>query len=82
MKLSREAAADTIARFLAGEGGAWEWDDFISVPVKGDSELNALALFCNLLRDIYPPTEPGQYCSDEGMQVLRRIEEYLRKKAR
>jgi hypothetical protein len=78
MKLTREQAADIIARFLAGGGNAWEWDDFISVPVKGDPVLNAIRLFCNLLRDIYPPTKSGEYCNGEGIQVLHRIETYLR----
>jgi hypothetical protein len=82
MKLTREEAADIIARFLAGKGEKWEWDDFTSVPVKGDRELDAIALFCNLVHDIYPPTKAGEYCSSEGVQVLRRIEGYLRGKHR
>ena len=82
MKLTREEAADIIARFLAGTGEEWEWDDFTSVPVKGDLELNAVALFCNLVHDIYPPDGTGEYCDSEGRQVLHRIETYLRRKHR
>ena len=79
-KLTRIEAADIIARFLTGKGGEWEWDDFTSEPVKGDRELDAIALFCNLVRDIYPPDKPLEYCSEEGKQVLRRVEAYLRRK--
>jgi hypothetical protein len=80
MKLTREEAANIIARFLAGKGEEWEWDDFTSIPVKADPELNAIAFFCNLVRDIYPPDRAGEYSNSEGIQVLRRIEEYLRRK--
>jgi hypothetical protein len=81
MKMTRIEAADIIAKFLAGRGGEWEWDDFTSVPIKGDRELDAIATFSNLVHDIYPPERPHEYCNDEGKQVLRRIEAYLRRKS-
>jgi hypothetical protein len=78
MKLSRREAADAIAQFLAGEGGAWAWDDFTSIPIH-DRELDAISWFCGLLSEIYTPA-PGEkeFCSEAGKDVLRRIETYLR----
>jgi len=81
MKLRKQDAAGEIESFLLGNGGTWDWDDFISVSVKGDAEVNAIRIWCALLPEIYPPDRPGKYCSEEGMQVLRRIAEYLRRES-
>jgi hypothetical protein len=34
-----------IRQFLAGTGGKWEWDDFISTPIR-DSRLDEVRRLC------------------------------------
>lgn len=74
MKRTTDEVITEIAKFLSGVGGAHDWDDFISIPIK-DRRLDAIRIECSDLRDKYPPGEKRQYCSDEG---LERLEEILR----
>ena len=45
----RAYVIQTIRDFLEGTGGAWDWDDFTSVPT-GYPELDAVRGFCLGLR--------------------------------
>jgi hypothetical protein len=65
--------------FLSGSGGAHDWDDFTTGAVYKDKELDAIALIAAKLPDIYPPTRLDQYCSEEGIEFLRRVLHYLKK---
>ena len=68
-----------IAKLLSGSGGAHDWDDFISIPIK-DKQLDAIRIECSDLRDKYPPGEKRQYCSDEGFKRLEEILHDLRQR--
>lgn len=75
--MSIREVKDVLLRFLHGPTRPWEWDDFISAPIK-DPYLNAVRIICQELPMLYPP-EPssGFYCSDEGWRVLHVIESDL-----
>ena len=73
MKRTTDEVITEITKFLSGAGGAHDWDDFISIPIK-DKRLDAIRIECSDLRDNYPPGKKRQYCSDEG---LKRVEEIL-----
>jgi len=77
MQLSREDVADTIEAFVNDTSGEWDWDDFISIPLK-DPELEAIRKRCGMMRDEFPPTEPRQYCNKAGFEAMRRIVAELR----
>jgi hypothetical protein len=72
MHVTLAEVARYIDDFLAGSGGRWDWDDFISIPLE-DPELEVIRKQCAALPDRYPPTQPRQYCSQEGLAELRRL---------
>jgi hypothetical protein len=77
MKITKEEAIKYIEDFLAGKGGAWDWDEFISVPID-DLDLNRSRLICARLPETHPPIAKTEYCNEEGRQVLREIANQLR----
>ncbi len=40
-KLTADDVADELRKFLHEEGGPWDWDDLVSVPIK-DPRLEAI----------------------------------------
>lgn len=77
VKVSREDVEKYIEDFLSGKGGPWDWDDFISIRIKNNPELERIRLICARLSDQYPPDQGG-YCNSEGMKVLGQILDELR----
>jgi hypothetical protein len=73
-KTSWEDAARFIEDFLCQRGRPYDWDDFTTLPIKHNAELDAIRRRCCDLRDQYPPA-PGEraYCSEAGLSVLREI---------
>lgn len=68
--------AEMLVRFIDGDADPWEFDDFTSIRLRG--ELERLRLEIVALRESYPPSEPGRYCSPEGMIRLKEIVEEIR----
>jgi hypothetical protein len=66
----RQEAADLIEGFLQGSLGVWAWDDFISVSQRVP-ELEQIRRECADLPHQFPPEQPGEYCNQQGLQVLR-----------
>ena len=66
-----------IKNFLDGGGGAYDWDDFVSIPIQ-DQRLNAIRIECRELPDKYPPGGCRQYCGDNGLKRLEEIIDDLR----
>ncbi len=66
-----------LGSFIRGGTGEWDWDDFISVPIK-DAYLDAIRTICRDLPTRFPP-EPSSkfYCSEEGWDTLKVIEAKL-----
>jgi hypothetical protein len=80
VKVSKEDVVKYIEDFLSGKGGPWDWDDFISIRIKNNPELEAIRLRCGRLPDDSPPDQGG-YCNAEGIKVLRQILDELRSTA-
>ncbi len=75
---TRESIADIIERFLDNTYAKYEWDDFISIPLK-DPLLEEVRHQCIEVATLYPPDHPlYQWCNDEGRRVLRAIATWLR----
>jgi hypothetical protein len=66
--------ANIIERFIEGTGSDWEWDDFISVPIK-DPKLEKIRIRCLELDMEFPPEKSGEYTNKKGLEVLS---EYFR----
>ena len=71
MKLSKDEVADAIQDFLDGKGGAYDWDDFISIPIS-DQQLDEIRKICAGLPKTFPPGIAQAYCGAEGMALLRK----------
>ena len=69
--------ADIIERFINGKGSDWEWDDFISVPIK-DPELEKIRIRCLNLDKEFPAKRSGEYTSESGLKVLQEYAKRLR----
>jgi hypothetical protein len=78
-KLARLEIATILENFLEGTGGRWEWDDLISVGDVADERLRQIQQHVNLLSDEFPPEKPGEYCNEQGREVIRRYIADLRR---
>jgi len=78
VKRTREDVIREIQKFLRDEGGAYDWDEFISVPIN-DRKLDAIRIECAELPDRYPPPTCHRYCADEGFRRLDQILDALEK---
>ena len=74
---TKEEVASTIENFINGTSGPYDWDDFVSIPIK-DAELNKIRLHCANLYKEYPPQKDGHFCSEEGVKVLSNYIKKLR----
>ncbi len=79
-ELTPAEVAQVIEDLLADGGGPWDWDDFISVPIK-DPELEAIRQRCGALPDEFPADDASGYCGAPGNEVLREIATALRERA-
>jgi hypothetical protein len=77
--LGRLEVAQILENFLQGAGGPWDWDDFISVGNVADDRLKQIQRHVNLLSDEFPPEKPGEYCNEQGRDVIRRYIAELRR---
>jgi hypothetical protein len=77
MKMNDSEVRAILKAFIYGGTGEWDWDDFISSPIK-DAYLNAIRIICRDLPVRFPP-EIGSsaYCSEEGWNTLKVIEANL-----
>lgn len=78
VNLTRTEVADLMERFLSGNIGTWEWDDFISLPIN-DPELEKVRMRCATLDNEFPATQRGHYCGPEGFKILEMMIKDLRK---
>jgi hypothetical protein len=68
--------AQYIENFLTGKGGAWDWDDFTSVPITNPN-LEAIRIKCGEVSFTHPSTQ-GHWCNQAGLEILRDLAAKLR----
>ena len=77
MSQERTQIAALIRRFVQGNVEPYEWDDFVSIPLK-DPELEELRIACVNLPKRFPPSDRRHYCSQAGLEnleaLVRRLE--------
>jgi len=76
-KWTKAEVAKALEDFVNNEGGEWDWDDFISVPIA-DQELDKVRQFCEEARTRWPVPEGQGWCNDEGMDQIRQLAARLR----
>jgi hypothetical protein len=62
----RTEVADILERVLAGSMDCREWDDFISIPMKGAPELDSVRSACEALADQEKIEESGTMSHSES----------------
>jgi hypothetical protein len=73
-----EEIEKTISNFLQGTGGEWEWDDFTGIPLR-DPKLDKIREQCADLQYTYRSKVKTEYCSKEGIEVLKELHEQIKK---
>ena len=74
-----EDAATALEGFISGNLDQWGWDDFVSIK-KDDPFLESIRLRCEDITFEYPSESKDQYCSDDGLAILRDIARSIREK--
>lgn len=69
MKQERAQITSLVRRFIQGNVQPYEWDDFVSIPLK-DPELEQIRIACVNLPKDYPPVDRRHYCSPAGLTKL------------
>lgn len=64
--------------FIAGKHTAADWEAFCDEPVR-EADLRAAQRALAYIEGQYPPEEPGALCSPEGMALIRRYRDELRR---
>jgi len=77
MKRTPEEVANTIEGFVNGAGNQWAWDGFISIRLD-DADLEAIRQKIVALPVEFPPSNPREYCSEAGLEIMRQIAQDLR----
>jgi hypothetical protein len=62
----------TISDFIEDKGGAWDWDDFTTIPLR-TPELEKIRKECFDVHWTYPSKDKRSYCSPEGVEVLKKL---------
>jgi hypothetical protein len=76
-RMTAQDVRDILMRFLDETAGPYEWDNFISVPIR-DPRLDAIRQRCNSLPVEFPPEVSGHYCNESGINVMRKLIQQLR----
>lgn len=79
MQRTPEEVASTIEGFVNATGKQWDWDGFTSIRID-DAGLEAIRQRCLAIRDEFPPSNQRDYCSPEGLNVMRQLVQELRAK--
>jgi len=61
---------EILSEFVAGKGNPYAWDDFLHISIS-DPYLDYIKMEANDLQVRFPPKESGQYCSEEGIEILK-----------
>lgn len=78
-RVTPDEVAQVIENFLSGEGGGWDWGEFLCVRIK-DPEMDAIRERLAGLDEEFPPEEVGHYCSEDGLLILKSILKELRER--
>ena len=70
--MTGEEVATEIEKFLARQGGRYDWDDFICVPLA-DAFLDQIRETASATHRDYPPLDGNGWCNEDGRAVLREL---------
>jgi hypothetical protein len=70
-KLARHEVAGILEDFLRGTGRPLDWDGFTLGMSFEDESLERIRLRCLGLSEEFPPEKPGEYCNQQGRDIIR-----------
>ena len=79
-KLGNLDVAQLLEDFLDGRGHPLAWDGFTLGSKFDDERLEQIRLRCAGLSKEFPPEKPGEYCNEQGRDVIRRYIVELRRR--
>jgi hypothetical protein len=68
---SRLEVAQLLADFLTGKAHPLAWDGFTLGSQFDDERLEQIRLRCAGLSQEFPPEKRGEYCNEQGLEVIR-----------
>ena len=77
-KMSNLEVAQILENFLEGQGGPWDWDDYSLGTSFENKHLEDIRIRCIGLSNEFPPSNPNEYCNEQGLDVLRSYIKQLR----
>ena len=79
-KLGNLEVAQVLEDFLEGRGDPWAWDNFMSITRVADERLEQIQRRVTFLSEEFPPERPGEFCNEQGREVIRRYIAELRRR--
>lgn len=70
-QLSKREVAQILEDFIENRGDPWAWDDFISAAKLENGELEAIRRRCAGLSAEFPSEKQGEYCNENGREIIR-----------
>lgn len=70
-KLSNQEVAQILEDFLEHKGNPLAWDGFTLGMSFDDEYLEKIRIRCTGLSQEFPPNNPGEYCNEQGRDVIR-----------
>ncbi|HEY2168427.1 MAG TPA: hypothetical protein VGJ30_02290 [Candidatus Angelobacter sp.] len=77
-ELSNQEVAQILEDFLDGKGSQWAWDDFTLGMSFEDKHLEEIRIRGMGLSQEFPPSNPNEYCNEQGRKVIRDYATQLR----
>jgi len=77
--LTNLKVAQILEDFLEDRGSPFAWDDFTLGMSMDDQRQEEIRRRCVNLTGEFPPTHPGEYCNEQGREVIRDYIKELRK---
>jgi hypothetical protein len=75
--------AQILEDFVEGRGHPLAWDGFTQGSSRDDFDderLDQIRRRCACLDQEFPPKRPGEFCNEQGLDVIRRYVEELRRR--
>jgi hypothetical protein len=79
-KFGAPEIAQALEDFLQGTGHPLAWDDLTLGRKFDDPRLEQIRLRCASLGEEFPPSKPGEYCNEQGREIIRSYIEELRRR--
>ena len=71
-EMRRDEIIEILDDFTNDKGGRWDWDNFISIRLR-NVEAEEVRIEVLKIEEEFPPSQKGQWCSQEGVEKLKNL---------